>query len=148
MVSYGTGTQQKTVFGPLIIHPAWCTGCCWFTVAGFCAQKTLSDFPKVVIWGSFPSAIAPSRDKGGCGYSVVSNSRGSLVIFERENWWAKIKESTLNCQFWWKPPNSLKILKIWFFTPEVLYLILNFFPEKPKTAVLWFYQKTSSISKF
>jgi hypothetical protein len=34
MVSYWTGTQQKTVSSPLTIHPSWCTGgCCWFTVA-------------------------------------------------------------------------------------------------------------------
>jgi hypothetical protein len=33
MVSQGTGTQQKTVSGPITIHPSWCTGECWFTVA-------------------------------------------------------------------------------------------------------------------
>jgi hypothetical protein len=27
------GTQQKTISWPLIIHPSWCTGGCWFTVA-------------------------------------------------------------------------------------------------------------------
>ncbi len=33
MVSQGTGTQQKIVSRPLIIHPSWCAGGCWFTLA-------------------------------------------------------------------------------------------------------------------
>jgi hypothetical protein len=33
MVSYGTGTQQKTISWPLTIHPSWCAGGCWFAVA-------------------------------------------------------------------------------------------------------------------
>jgi len=33
MVSYGTGTQQKTVSWPLTIHPSWCTGGHWFALA-------------------------------------------------------------------------------------------------------------------
>ncbi len=33
MVSQGTKTQQKTVSRPLTIHPSWCTGGSWCTVA-------------------------------------------------------------------------------------------------------------------
>ncbi len=33
MVSYRMGTQQKTVSWPFTIHPSWCAGGCWVTVA-------------------------------------------------------------------------------------------------------------------
>jgi hypothetical protein len=33
MVKSGTGIEKKTVSWPLIIHPSWCTGGCWFTLA-------------------------------------------------------------------------------------------------------------------
>jgi hypothetical protein len=44
MVSYGTGTQQKTVSSPLTIHLSWCTGGRWFTVAGLLDEGYALEF--------------------------------------------------------------------------------------------------------
>jgi len=70
--------------------------------------------------------LPPSRHKGGCGYSVVSNSRGSLerkkLVGKNQRTYPKLSV------LWWKPPIPWKCSK--FETRGSLF-DSEFFSENP-----------------
>jgi hypothetical protein len=97
----------------------------------FVHKKPSQTLQKLSFEGGSQVQLPPSRDKGGCGYSVVSNSRGSLFFFERKNWWAQIKEPTLNCQFFDENPQFLENSQILILYSRGSLFDSDFFSENP-----------------
>ncbi len=77
----------------------------------FVHQKPSQTLQKLSFEGGSQVQLPPSRDKGGCGYSVVSNSRGSLFFWKKELVGTHQRTYPKLSVLWWKPPIPWKCSK-------------------------------------